>query len=354
MSADSVPSQVSSWACLVVVLWVCACVVHPIQFTFPTAGFVATHLLPRGLHGATLHLSSATAPPMGVLVLRLFDVLPLGDVVSCLISVGEVKPWQVLLIFFTLAYASISVDVTGLSKFIAIRTLRSIQTKSPGAPPAAVTGPPLVGDDPRLSPTTSSVSGIPSAQQQGGGGEVSLRRLLVVVYLLSGVIALIASNDVVVLTLTPVLIHFCQSWNVDPIPVLLVEYYSANTWSAFLEIGNPTNIILGQGLELSFIEYFQLSVLPTVVTIATSLGMIALLPLPAPLTASTDPAVSFSPPPDSDNNEDLHLSPPSEMLGVGEVEKGSPTTVEGGEDSMRGCSASTNVSGTLRDRKSVV
>ena len=224
MPADSVPSQVSSWACLVVVLWVCACVVHPVQFTFPTAGFVAAHLLPRGLHGATLHLSSATAPPMGVLVLRLFDVLPLGDVVSCLISVGEVKPWQVLLIFFTLAYASISVDVTGLSKFIAIRTLRSIQTKSPGAPSAAVASPPLVGDDPRLSPTTSSVSGIPSAQQQGGGGEVSLRRLLVVVYLLSGVIALLASNDVVVLTLTPVLIHFCQSWNVDPIPVLLVEY----------------------------------------------------------------------------------------------------------------------------------
>jgi hypothetical protein len=285
--------NVASWFCLLVVGLVCACVIHPLHLTLPTSGRIATILLPARIRGIPFTLNDVSAPPIGVVLLRLFDVLPLGDLVTCLVSVGGVKPWQVLLIFFTLAYASISVDVTGFSKYVALRTLRAFQKKTPsivvgvngvvvvphsndslseasfqrganGISPPSSSPPPPARSSPPPPPTTST------------------NNLLLVVYLLSGVLALIASNDVVVLTLTPVLIHFCRSNKIDPIPVLLVEYYAANTWSAFLEIGNPTNIILGQGLDISFVNYLKVSVIPTSVTILSSMGFVAMMPAPAP------------------------------------------------------------------------
>ena len=264
--------DIASWFCLSVVGFVCACVIHPIHIALPTSGRIATTILPSCLRGTSFTLNDVSAPPIGVVILRFFDVLPLGDLLTCLVSVGGVKPWQVLLIFFTLAYASISVDVTGFSKYVALKTLKAFHT------PSASSG----------MERGSVASSAPSTPTTNTNHTNHNNKLLIVVYLLSGVLALVASNDVVVLTLTPVLIHFCRSNKIDPIPVLLVEYYAANTWSAFLEIGNPTNIILGQGLDLSFVEYLKLSVIPTTVTIVSSLGFVAMMPPPVPTQPKYD------------------------------------------------------------------
>jgi Na+/H+ antiporter NhaD/arsenite permease-like protein len=224
-----VDEQVGSPAsvlCLATVAFVCGCILRPIRFS-----------LRRGADSSTpariVTLNHVTASVLGVLVLWVTGIISLSDIAGSLIRVGAVQPWAVLVIFFTLAYASISVDCTGLSKYIALKVLVRFG-----------------GDD---------------SQSAGDAGHAQRvkRRRLVVVYLLSGIIAVIASNDVVVLTLTPVLVHYCSALRIDPMPVLLAEYYGANTFSAFLLVGNPTNIIAAQGANLSFARYLALLFLPT-------------------------------------------------------------------------------------------
>jgi Na+/H+ antiporter NhaD/arsenite permease-like protein len=43
------------------------------------------------------------------------------------------------------------------------------------------------------------------------------------------------------------------------------EFVAANTWSMVLLIGNPTNIIVGLAVGISFIDYFKVMILPSMV-----------------------------------------------------------------------------------------
>lgn len=224
---------------LCITVAVCICVLHP--FRFPLSG---------GRRKA-FEINHVTAAVAGVLVLHFFDVIDLWFMWTSLMHSGRVQPWAVLVIFFTLAYASISLDVTGFSKFVALKILGTYSSKDSTARP-------------------------------------NVPRLLVVVYFLSGLIALVASNDVVVLTLTPVLIHYCELVRVDPRPVLLVEYISANTFSAYLLVGNPTNIIVGQGTSMKFAEYLMLLAFPTTVTVVSSAAAIYWLSSLNPLLGVSD------------------------------------------------------------------
>ena len=52
------------------------------------------------------------------------------------------------------------------------------------------------------------------------------------------------SNDIVILTLTPIIAYFCKYTGSDPLPFLFVQFFSSNIWSIILIIGNPTNIIV--------------------------------------------------------------------------------------------------------------
>jgi Na+/H+ antiporter NhaD/arsenite permease-like protein len=225
---------------------VCVCVMFPLRFR------ITCH---RGLSRLRLRLDYATASVCGVLLLHFLDVVSLREMAGSLWAVGHVQPLAVLLIFFTLAYASISLDVTGFSRFVALTVLRS---ESPG----------------HHQGTTQSRDQILFCEPS--------RRLLIEVYLLSGIIALIASNDVVILTLTPVLLHFCDAQRILPHKVVFVEYVAANTWSAFLLIGNPTNIIAGQAMQMTFARYFVLLWMPTVVVIVATLGVVWIVTPTAP------------------------------------------------------------------------
>jgi Na+/H+ antiporter NhaD/arsenite permease-like protein len=228
---------------------VCVCVMFPVRFR------ITCH---RGLSRLRLRLDYATASVCGVLFLHFLDVVSLREMAGSLWSVGHVQPLAVLLIFFTLAYASISLDVTGFSRFVALTVLRS---ESVG----------------HHQDTTAGGS-----ESRGRLFCEPSRRLLIEVYLLSGIIALIASNDVVILTLTPVLLHFCDAQRILPHKVVYIEYVAANTWSAFLLIGNPTNIIAGQAMQMTFARYVVLLWMPTVVVIVATLGVVWIVTPTAP------------------------------------------------------------------------
>jgi arsenical pump membrane protein len=110
-------------------------------------------------------------------------------------------------------------------------------------------------------------------QRSGGSG----RKLFIYFYLLSSVITLFTSNDIVILTLTPIIFYFGKHARMNVIPLLIAEFFAANIWSMFLLVGNPTNIIVGLAHGISYLEYAYWMLLPTVSGGLTCLGILFLL-----------------------------------------------------------------------------
>jgi len=82
------------------------------------------------------------------------------------------------------------------------------------------------------------------------------------------------SNDIVCLTVAPVLINACESRRLNPVPYLLALACAANIGSAATLIGNPQNMLIGQTLQLSFARYSAEAVLPVVLGLIATWGLI--------------------------------------------------------------------------------
>jgi Na+/H+ antiporter NhaD/arsenite permease-like protein len=98
-----------------------------------------------------------------------------------------------------------------------------------------------------------------------------LGALVVVVALLSAVF----SNDIVCLSMAPVLVEACRRRRLDPIPFLLALACAANVGSAATLIGNPQNMLIGGALRLSFAGYSAEAAIPVVLGLAMTWGIIA-------------------------------------------------------------------------------
>ena len=97
------------------------------------------------------------------------------------------------------------------------------------------------------------------AFKAGKGGGI---RLFSVLYAAVSALTVFTSNDIVVLTFTPIICLFCKKAGVSPVPYLVGEFVAANTWSMALIVGNPTNVYLAQSAGVSFTEYFKVMALP--------------------------------------------------------------------------------------------
>lgn len=87
------------------------------------------------------------------------------------------------------------------------------------------------------------------ALKKGGNSQI---KLFTVLFLAVGLLTVFTSNDVVVLTFTPFICHFCKRAKISPVPYLIAEFVAANSFSMALIIGNPTNIYLGASADLTF------------------------------------------------------------------------------------------------------
>jgi len=71
----------------------------------------------------------------------------------------------------------------------------------------------------------------------------------------TGVLAAVLSNDVVVFAMTPLLCLGLQARGLDPRPFLIALAGAANAGSAATMIGNPQNILIGQSGRLDFFDF---------------------------------------------------------------------------------------------------
>ena len=99
--------------------------------------------------------------------------------------------------------------------------------------------------------------------------------------LLAAVIAVVAalsavfSNDVVCLSVAPVLAASCARRGLNPVPYLLALACAANVGSAATLIGNPQNMLIGSALRLSFAGYMAIAALPVLLGLVATWAVIA-------------------------------------------------------------------------------
>jgi arsenical pump membrane protein len=98
------------------------------------------------------------------------------------------------------------------------------------------------------------------AMQAAGGDS---RRLFTYTYVVTCLITAFTSNDIAILTLTPIILKFCRRANLDAKPFMYSFFFAANIASMFLLIGNLTNILIGDGFSIGYFDFAAWMFLPS-------------------------------------------------------------------------------------------
>ena len=96
-------------------------------------------------------------------------------------------------------------------------------------------------------------------------------RIVFGLFLLTSFLTYVTSNDIVTLTMTPVVIEAAKQQGVKDARLLLIsQYIAANTLSMGLMIGSPTNLIASLAGKIDFVGYARLMAKPTAIAAAAS------------------------------------------------------------------------------------
>jgi Na+/H+ antiporter NhaD/arsenite permease-like protein len=101
--------------------------------------------------------------------------------------------------------------------------------------------------------------------------------LLAVLIGTSAVLSSLLTNDVVVVAMTPLLVAATLSRGLNPVPFLLGFCFAANTGSVATIIGSPQNMIVAQGLHLSFVGFAAVTLVPALLSLPIVWSALALL-----------------------------------------------------------------------------
>lgn len=168
-----------------------------------------------------LDLNIITASLIFFFMLLFTGVINLSIIKNGILGYESLKPLEILVIFYTVAYVSISVDLSGILDFFAFKIVK--YSKSNGY------------------------------------------ILFSFIYFFASILTVFTSNDIVILTLTPIIFYLKKHSNINIIPLLFAEFFAANTASMLLYIGNPTNIIIANATGIRFNEYLRVMYIPTLV-----------------------------------------------------------------------------------------
>jgi arsenical pump membrane protein len=184
---------------------------------------------------------------LGPILIIVFGILNFSQITQGLEGTNTLNPFGVLILFLSMVFMSIFLDITGFFEYCARVALK----------------------------------------YASGDG----RRLYFSVYITVSILTIFTSNDIIILTFTPFIYYFSKNAGIDPKPYLIAEFFAANTWSMMLYIGNPTNIVLAAAFNLRFDEYTKWMLLPSLVAGAINMILLYLLfrkRISKPLKHTTD------------------------------------------------------------------
>ncbi|KAG9027351.1 hypothetical protein FRB95_007838 [Tulasnella sp. JGI-2019a] len=178
--------------------------------------------IPYKLAGRRRHIKLSTtviAPPLGVLLLLASRAIDGTTLKRGILGADGIKPIDIMALFISLAYISISLDATGLIRFLAFFLL------------------------------SKSKSG---------------KRLYIYLYLLFFFAGVVVGNDPVVLSGTAFLAYMTRvAGIVPPTAWIFAQFSAANIASAVLVSSNPTNLVLTGAFQISFTTYTANVILPS-------------------------------------------------------------------------------------------
>ncbi|OAV96547.1 hypothetical protein PTTG_00991 [Puccinia triticina 1-1 BBBD Race 1] len=211
-----------------------------------------------------LVLNLTTSPPIAVLILLATTTINGGVIRSGIVGEGDSKPYDVLVLFISLAYIATALDSTG-----ALRSLAFL-----------------------VSNHTS-----------GSGPQ-----LYFVLYCFFFVFGVIFGNDPIILSGTAFLTYFLKHCGVtNPTAWIFMEFVASNVASAVLVSSNPTNVLLAQAFDLNFLTGFtKFTIIPSLVS--AIVGYILLYALFKSLTVS-ETHISSSPLPEGEGKFPISQSP---------------------------------------------
>ncbi len=172
------------------------------------------------LFGKDISIDYGTVPLTFVLLSYGIGILTLEMIKNGFIGKPPLQPYTIVIFFFAFAYLCVSLDQTGLFKYIALVLIN---------------------------------------RSKGDG-----KRLFLIIFSLASGLTVVTSNDIVIMTLTPIVLNVIKETKIKGLPYLIAQFFGANIWSMFFLIGNPTNIIVGIANSIDFFEYIRLMGLPTI------------------------------------------------------------------------------------------
>jgi len=129
-----------------------------------------------------------------------------------------IKPYNILLLFISLAYMAITLDITGVLQAAAFWV-----------------------------------------SNKGGS---NTRKLFFYFYMMLTLLSVALGNDPVILSGTAFLVYYTDAAGLEPIAWLIAEFAAANTSSMVLFVGNPTNVVICEGFRVNNAAFTAYTILP--------------------------------------------------------------------------------------------
>ncbi|KAF9473383.1 hypothetical protein BDN70DRAFT_885898 [Pholiota conissans] len=201
---------------LVVFILSIICVIRPLSFPI---------LLPV-VGRKRIHLNLTTAPIIAILILWAAQCLGPSVIRDGIVGTDGVKPYNILILFFSLAYMAITLDITGILQAAAFWV----------------------------------------SNKGGSDGW----KLFIYFYMMLTALSVLLGNDPVILSGTAFLVYYTKVNELEPIAWLMSEFAAANTASMVLFVGNPTNVVVCEGFRINNAAFTAYTILPFLACIITS------------------------------------------------------------------------------------
>ena len=152
------------------------------------------HPLPR------IRINLTTAPILAIALLWAAQCLDPTVIRNGIVGTEGVKPYNILILFLSLAYMSITLDVKGIFHAVAIWV--------------------------------------------GNKGGCNGWKLYLYFYVMLTLLSVLLGNEPVILSGTVFLVRYTKVADLNPVPWIMAEFAAANTASMVLFVGNPTNVCI--------------------------------------------------------------------------------------------------------------
>ncbi|KAK7039230.1 hypothetical protein VNI00_010135 [Paramarasmius palmivorus] len=210
-------SSISQFSIVTLVFFILSIilVIHP--FSFPV------RLPYLGRRKVSLNLT--TAPILTIALLWAAQCLGPTQIRNGIVGTDGVKPYNILILFFSLAYMAITLDITGILQAAAFWV----------------------------------------SNKGGSHGW----RLYFYFYVMLTLLSVVLGNDPVILSGTVFLVYYTSATSLEPTPWLMAEFAAANTASMVLFLGNPTNVVICEGFLINNVAFTAYTILPFLACIVT-------------------------------------------------------------------------------------